>query len=136
LKCENIYLLSLLLFFKRSKVNTEMIHYCHSNGINFLSVRRCGSYFDGSALSIPHLLLQLVSHHQFRAENAVLRRCAVRKVVRKCPPLHCDWYRIPNFDLLKSNRFLTNCENFWKVQIVFYLSSCLSAMYRSKSIKK
>jgi len=60
-----VYLLSLLLFFKRSKICTKMIQYCHSNGNNFLSVRRCGSYFDGSAPSIPHLVFS-----RFRTFNS------------------------------------------------------------------
>jgi len=59
-----MYLLSLLLFFKRSKINTKMIYYCHSNGNNFLSVRRFGSSFDGSALSIPPFF------NQFRTINS------------------------------------------------------------------
>jgi len=35
--------------FSKLKINTKMIHYCYSNGNNFLSMRRCRSYFDGSA---------------------------------------------------------------------------------------
>jgi len=42
-------------------------------------------------LMVPHSLFrtifQPVSHHQLRTENAVLHRCTMQKVVRKCPPL-------------------------------------------------
>jgi len=30
---------------ERSKINAKVVQYYHLNGNNFLSVRRCGSYF-------------------------------------------------------------------------------------------
>jgi len=43
-----------------------MEQYCHSNGKNVLSVQRCGSYFDGSAPSIPHLFFTAGSAPKLR----------------------------------------------------------------------
>jgi len=40
-----LYITTVLLCFKRSKINTKMVQFCHLNGNYFLSVRRCGSYF-------------------------------------------------------------------------------------------
>jgi len=39
------YHYNILLVFKRSKINTKMVQYCHSNGNNFLSVQKCGKIF-------------------------------------------------------------------------------------------
>jgi len=39
---------------------TKMIHHCHSNGNNFLSVWRCGSYFNSSSPSISHFFQQVL----------------------------------------------------------------------------
>jgi len=56
--------------------------------IVFLTFKdQCGNYFDGFVPFIPNHFFQPVPHHQFRTENAVPHRCAVRKVVRNCPPL-------------------------------------------------
>jgi len=76
-----------VLFFKRSNSNTKImeilksvVQYCHSNGNNFLLVRKCVNYFWCFCTFTPFFSL-------LRTINFAPKLWLMRKVVQKCPPL-------------------------------------------------
>jgi len=83
--CRNspwLELLSLLLFFKRSKINTKIVQYCHSNGSNFLSVQTAEVW--KLFFVVPRTPFLTFFFSRFRTINSEAKLCFFPKLVWKC----------------------------------------------------